>query len=195
MHDEDGEDEGDEDEGDGDGEGRIELEDHTRQGPRSWRRGRMEADQEEGNAEGEEQKRERERERRKGIEECVGNTPMVRIGSLSRETGCEIWAKVEVSFLFFFALLCFCCAFAFWGDWFDVYSLVSQITCFFFSFLVSICATPPCFSRSLVFRFLILGGVLFESDRIGWGCHAIQCEPIMTTYETEAKWAGRQADR
>lgn len=36
-------------------------------------------------------------ERRGGIEACVGNTPLIRIGSLSRETGCEILGKVEVS--------------------------------------------------------------------------------------------------
>lgn len=33
----------------------------------------------------------------KGIEACVGNTPLIRIESLSRETGCEILGKAEVS--------------------------------------------------------------------------------------------------
>lgn len=31
-----------------------------------------------------------------GIEACVGNTPLFRIKSLSKETGCEIFAKAEV---------------------------------------------------------------------------------------------------
>ena len=33
---------------------------------------------------------------RDGIEECIGNTPLVRIKSLSRATGCDILAKAEV---------------------------------------------------------------------------------------------------
>lgn len=31
-----------------------------------------------------------------GIEGCIGNTPLVRIRSLSEATGCEILAKAEV---------------------------------------------------------------------------------------------------
>lgn len=57
------------------GGGRIELEDHTR------------------GAEGGESKK-----IKGGIEGCVGNTPLIRIESLSRESGCEILGKVEVSF-------------------------------------------------------------------------------------------------
>lgn len=34
-----------------------------------------------------------------GIEGCIGNTPLIRIKSLSEETGCEILAKTEVSCL------------------------------------------------------------------------------------------------
>ena len=32
---------------------------------------------------------------RQGIEGCIGNTPLIRIKSLSEETGCEILAKAE----------------------------------------------------------------------------------------------------
>ena len=32
----------------------------------------------------------------KGIEACIGNTPLFKIKSLSEETGCEIFAKAEV---------------------------------------------------------------------------------------------------
>ena len=32
---------------------------------------------------------------REGIEGCIGNTPLIRIKSLSEETGCEILAKAE----------------------------------------------------------------------------------------------------
>ena len=32
-----------------------------------------------------------------GIESCIGNTPLIKIKSLSDATGCEILAKVEVS--------------------------------------------------------------------------------------------------
>lgn len=32
-----------------------------------------------------------------GIEGCIGNTPLLRIKSLSEATGCEILAKAEVS--------------------------------------------------------------------------------------------------
>jgi cysteine synthase len=31
-----------------------------------------------------------------GVEGCIGNTPLLRIKSLSDETGCEILAKAEV---------------------------------------------------------------------------------------------------
>ena len=31
-----------------------------------------------------------------GIEGCIGNTPLIRIRSLSEATGCEILAKAEV---------------------------------------------------------------------------------------------------
>ena len=31
-----------------------------------------------------------------GIEACIGNTPLFKIKSLSRETGCDILAKAEV---------------------------------------------------------------------------------------------------
>lgn len=33
-----------------------------------------------------------------GIEGCIGNTPLVRIRSLSEATGCEILAKAEVRY-------------------------------------------------------------------------------------------------
>jgi cysteine synthase A len=33
---------------------------------------------------------------REGIEGCIGNTPLIRIKSLSEATGCEILAKAEV---------------------------------------------------------------------------------------------------
>lgn len=33
---------------------------------------------------------------REGIEECIGNTPLFKIKSLSRATGCDILAKAEV---------------------------------------------------------------------------------------------------
>lgn len=33
---------------------------------------------------------------RNGIEECIGNTPLIRIKSLSDATGCEILGKAEV---------------------------------------------------------------------------------------------------
>lgn len=36
-----------------------------------------------------------------GIEGCIGNTPLVRIKSLSEATGCEILAKAEVCSLSF----------------------------------------------------------------------------------------------
>lgn len=32
---------------------------------------------------------------KEGIEGCIGNTPLIRIKSLSEETGCEILAKAE----------------------------------------------------------------------------------------------------
>ena len=32
-----------------------------------------------------------------GIEACIGNTPLIKIKSLSDETGCDILAKAEVS--------------------------------------------------------------------------------------------------
>lgn len=32
-----------------------------------------------------------------GIEACIGNTPLFKIKSLSNETGCDIFAKAEVS--------------------------------------------------------------------------------------------------
>ncbi len=38
-----------------------------------------------------------------GIEACIGNTPLFKIKSLSRETGCEILAKAEVIYRCFFA--------------------------------------------------------------------------------------------
>lgn len=38
--------------------------------------------------------------RRSGIESTIGNTPLVLIRSLSEATGCEIWGKAEVGFLF-----------------------------------------------------------------------------------------------
>ena len=31
----------------------------------------------------------------RGLESCIGNTPLIRINSLSKETGCEILAKAE----------------------------------------------------------------------------------------------------
>jgi cysteine synthase len=34
---------------------------------------------------------------RNGLEECIGNTPLVRIKSLSAATGCDILGKCEVS--------------------------------------------------------------------------------------------------
>ena len=33
---------------------------------------------------------------RNGIEECIGNTPLIRIKSLSDATGCDILGKAEV---------------------------------------------------------------------------------------------------
>jgi len=33
---------------------------------------------------------------RNGLEECIGNTPLIRIKSLSDATGCEILGKAEV---------------------------------------------------------------------------------------------------
>lgn len=36
---------------------------------------------------------------REGIEGCIGNTPLIRIKSLSDATGCEILAKAEVDIL------------------------------------------------------------------------------------------------
>lgn len=33
---------------------------------------------------------------RDGIEDCIGNTPLIRIKSLSEATGCEILGKAEV---------------------------------------------------------------------------------------------------
>lgn len=63
-------------------QGWIGLEDHTRP---HWRSGAgRRGDREKGII-------------KKGIEACVGNTPLIRIESLSRETGCEILAKAEVS--------------------------------------------------------------------------------------------------
>jgi cysteine synthase A len=32
----------------------------------------------------------------RGIEELIGNTPMIRIASVSEATGCDIFAKAEV---------------------------------------------------------------------------------------------------
>ena len=32
-----------------------------------------------------------------GIESCIGNTPLLRIRSLSEATGCDIFAKAEVN--------------------------------------------------------------------------------------------------
>ncbi|KAL0633197.1 Cysteine synthase 2 [Maublancomyces gigas] len=34
---------------------------------------------------------------RNGLEECIGNTPLIRIRSLSEATGCDILGKAEVS--------------------------------------------------------------------------------------------------
>jgi hypothetical protein len=34
---------------------------------------------------------------KEGIEGCIGNTPLIKIKSLSEATGCEILAKAEVS--------------------------------------------------------------------------------------------------
>ena len=34
----------------------------------------------------------------KGIEACIGNTPLFKVESLSQETGCEILVKAEVHF-------------------------------------------------------------------------------------------------
>lgn len=34
---------------------------------------------------------------KEGIEGCIGNTPLIKIKSLSEYTGCEILAKAEVS--------------------------------------------------------------------------------------------------
>ena len=34
---------------------------------------------------------------REGIEGCIGNTPLLKIRSLSQATGCEVLAKAEVS--------------------------------------------------------------------------------------------------
>jgi cysteine synthase A len=34
---------------------------------------------------------------RNGLEECIGNTPLIRIKCLSEATGCEILGKAEVS--------------------------------------------------------------------------------------------------
>lgn len=31
-----------------------------------------------------------------GVEECIGNTPLIKIKSLSEATGCDILAKAEV---------------------------------------------------------------------------------------------------
>ena len=33
---------------------------------------------------------------RSGLEECIGNTPLIRLSSLSAATGCEILGKAEV---------------------------------------------------------------------------------------------------
>lgn len=33
---------------------------------------------------------------RNGLEECIGNTPLIRIRSLSEATGCDILGKAEV---------------------------------------------------------------------------------------------------
>lgn len=38
------------------------------------------------------------REVPEGIEACIGGTPLFKIKSLSRETGCDILAKAEVSY-------------------------------------------------------------------------------------------------
>lgn len=132
------------------GDGKIEMQDHTTSAsrPSGRRGGRMEVDhegakEEDDEKEGEEENGRSKRKRRGGIEECVGNTPMIRIGSLSEETGCEVWAKVEVSlftfsFLFFgiglFVCLCFwfgsVTGFGFlWGG-FSFFSL-SPICCSF----------------------------------------------------------------
>lgn len=39
-----------------------------------------------------------------GVEGCIGNTPLIRIKSLSEATGCEILAKAEVRFFKAFRL-------------------------------------------------------------------------------------------
>lgn len=91
------------------GDGWIGLEDHTAS--------RRQGIKDEVVVEVEEGEKGKGKGKRGGIEECVGNTPMIRIGSLSRETGCEVWVKVEVSgiFLFFFG---------FWLLAFDIFVLV-----------------------------------------------------------------------
>jgi len=35
---------------------------------------------------------------KEGIEGCIGNTPLIKIKSLSEATGCEIFAKAEVGY-------------------------------------------------------------------------------------------------
>lgn len=80
-----GDEQGDEEDDERKKTGGIGLEDHTR---------------EEGEKDGEGKGKEGRGKR--GIEGCVGNTPMILIGSLSREIGCEVWGKVEVSFFLSF---------------------------------------------------------------------------------------------
>lgn len=41
-----------------------------------------------------------------GLEECIGNTPLVRIKCLSEATGCEILGKAEVRLSFLTRVLC-----------------------------------------------------------------------------------------
>jgi cysteine synthase A len=36
---------------------------------------------------------------KEGIEGCIGNTPLIKIKSLSDATGCEILAKAEVTLI------------------------------------------------------------------------------------------------
>jgi len=42
---------------------------------------------------------------REGIEGCIGDTPLIKIKSLSAYTGCEILAKAEVNLTSFFTQL------------------------------------------------------------------------------------------
>jgi cysteine synthase A len=42
---------------------------------------------------------------KQGIEGCIGNTPLIRIKSLSDATGCEILAKAEVKQMYYIILV------------------------------------------------------------------------------------------